>query len=304
MKRTDEMDREKEYTIGVTACSDGQPEQERERNERLFARLEEMGVRVNVSPFLYCKASDRRRYIAGTGEERGRALMDLFRDGEVKAIYDISGGDAANEVLEYLDFELIAENEKLISGYSDLTAVLNGIHAKTGIKTCLFQLKNLVYDKEGLQAERFFRMQNGDRRWLFSFRYDFIQGNSMEGEVIGGNIRCFLKLAGTPYMPDFKDKILFLESLGGSVPQIVSYISQLKQMGAFHKVRGVLLGTFTQMEEEGIIPDVPELLLSIIGNQELPVAKTFDIGHGSQSKTLVIGGSICLTKERGEYFPE
>lgn len=67
----------------------------------------------------------------------------------------------------------------------------------------------------------------------------------MEGVVIGGNIRCFLKLAGTEYMPDFTDKILLLERYGGTVAQIETYMWQLKQLGAFDKIRVVLLGIFT-----------------------------------------------------------
>ena len=110
----------------------------------------------------------------------------------------------------------------------------------------------------------------------------------MQGVVIGGNIRCFLKLAGTEYMPDFKDKILLLESRSGRVPQMETYLSQLQQLGAFEQISGILLGTFTQMEEEQCKPEMPELLLNYVG-EDMPIAVTREIGHGMDAKAIMIG---------------
>ena len=78
----------------------------------------------------------------------------------------------------------------------------------------------------------------------------------MRGIVVGGNIRCFLKLAGTEYMPELNDKILLLESFGGTVAKMETYLCQLKQIGAFDKVAGIILGTFTEMDREKYIPTI------------------------------------------------
>ena len=121
-----------------------------------------------------------------------------------------------------------------------------------------------------------------------------ISWNKIYGTVVGGNIRCLLKLAGTKYMPDFTDKILFLESMGGEAALMSAFFNQLKQMGVFNKVRGILLGTFTKMQENNISPNIEELLVKIIDNPNLPIAKTEDIGHGSTSKCLIIGKNIIL----------
>jgi len=111
--------------------------------------------------------------------------------------------------------------------------------------------------------------------------------------VVGGNIRCFLKLAGTRYFPDLQGKILLLESYGGEVPQMATYLAQLKQLGAFRKVNGVLLGTFTTMEQKHCVPDIITLVKEICG-PEMPIAKTAEIGHDDDSKAIVIGREICL----------
>lgn len=96
-----------ERIIGITACSDGQSERERERNQLLIAELDKMNIKTRFSPFIYGANSKP----AGTGEERGLALMNLFTDKRTAAIFDISGGDTANEILEHLDYKVIEESQ-------------------------------------------------------------------------------------------------------------------------------------------------------------------------------------------------
>ena len=115
----------------------------------------------------------------------------------------------------------------------------------------------------------------------------------MQGIVVGGNIRCFLKLAGTEYMPDLTDKILFLESFGGTVAKMETYLCQLQQMGAFNKVAGIILGTFTEMENEKCIPTI-ETLIKRIAGKDIPIAVTRNIGHGIDSKGIMIGQELYL----------
>ena len=124
---------------------------------------------------------------------------------------------------------------------------------------------------------------------LYQFPYQFYQGNALQGTVVGGNIRCFLKLAGTEYFPDLTDKILLFEARSGSHAQLLTYFSQLEQLGAFQKVKGIMLGTFTQLEKEQQKPDIYQLLQRYIPS-EIPVVKTQYIGHGTDSKAIKIGG--------------
>lgn len=110
----------------------------------------------------------------------------------------------------------------------------------------------------------------------------------MEGVMIGGNIRCFLKLAGTDFQPDFRGKILLLEAMGGGVPQMVTFLSQLKMMHAFEQINGILLGTFSQMERDQLTPDMPQLVRQAAG-PDLLIARTPYIGHGTDAHAAVIG---------------
>ena len=104
-----------------------------------------------------------------------------------------------------------------------------------------------------------------------------------------------LKLAGTEYWPDMTNKVLLLEAFGGTVPQMTTYLNQLKQMGAFHKINGILLGTFTKMEQDHCLPAITSLVKQYAG-ERIPIIKTQEIGHGSNSKAIVIGEKVCLRK--------
>ncbi len=221
--------------------------------------------------------------------------MHFYQDDTIKAIFDISGGDLANEILPYLDFSIISKSDKLFWGYSDLTTIINAIYTKTQKPSVLYQIRNLIYENSETQIAHFTNtiMESGTQNELFSFAYDFVQKDTMEGIVVGGNIRCLLKLAGTEYFPDMNDKILFLEAYHGAVPQIVTYLSQLKQMGVFDKISGILLGTFTAMESLKHSPTVVDFVKQYAGTN-IPIAKTSDIGHGTDSKGIVIGALLHL----------
>lgn len=271
--------------IGICACSNGLGEEDRETLLRLENVLIQRGLIPVYSPYLYGKGS----VFSGTAQERAEALLAMYRDDSIRAIFDVSGGDLANEILDYLDYDLIACHSKPFWGYSDLTVVINALYAKTGAVSGLYQLRNLVRSNGVEQQQRFFSSVLDGKDDLYRIDWQFLQGNSMNGVVIGGNIRCFLKLAGTPYLPDFAGEILFLESRSGGADRIAAYLAQLRQIGAFSKISGLLLGTFTQMEKTKEQPSVTELVLRAVKNPRLPIAITSQVGHGADSRCLLIG---------------
>lgn len=266
--------------IGLVVCSDGQPVECRQFVEQLKQILADMGHEVILSPFLFGNGR------SGTARERAEALMEFYRDREIEGIYDISGGDIANEVLPYLDYDLISQSGKVFYGYSDLTTVLNAIYTKTGNAGGLWQIKNLIWDGSGEQKARFCTAA------FDKLQYRFLRGTGMEGILVGGNIRCFLKLAGTPYFPDLTGKLLLLEAMGGMPNQMITYLAQLLQLGTFDRVNGILLGTFTKLEEMQLRRFIEQEVLNISGT--LPVAVTRDIGHGSDARCAWIGKEYRL----------
>lgn len=251
--------------------------------------LEKSGLEALLSPYLYGNENGQ----AGTARERAGALMKFYEDDSVTDIFDVSGGDMANEILSYLDFQTIAYGKKHFWGYSDLTTIINAIYARTGKSSVLYQIRNLTYDHSQSQITDFLSTALADASSLYDFPYEFVRGTHMEGIVVGGNIRCLLKLAGTPYWPDMREKILLLESFGGKLPQMVTYLSQMSQMGVFKKVNGILLGTFTKMEADNCQPDMEKLILEF-AEKKTPIAKSPLIGHGTDSKAIRIGHHLKL----------
>ena len=251
--------------------------------------MKDIGLQPVFSDYIY----ERENIFSGTAKERADSLIKFYEDDEIKGIFDISGGDVANGILPYLDYDIIANSSKMFWGYSDLTTVINAIYKKTGKASVLYQIRNLIYDYKEQQISNFKNTVIRDEKDLFNINCKFIQQSKMHGIVVGGNIRCFLKLTGTEYMPELTDKILLLESFGGTVAKMETYLCQLQQIRAFDKAAGIILGTFTEMENEKCIPSIETLIKKIAG-QELPIAVTRDIGHGTDSKGIVIGQELCL----------
>lgn len=277
-------------SVAIVACSNGLDERKKTQIDELVNIFKEMGINTKISDKIYKKYS----FFNGTGKERADAMLNFYRDKEIKAIFDVSGGDLSNEILEYLDFNNIKINYKPYFGYSDLTVVLNALYSKTNEKNYLYQIRNLADIYRIEQVKNFKDTFINNEKSLLDFKYKWIQGDFMDGIVIGGNIRCFLKLAGTEYMPDFKDKILFLEGFSGDVAKMASYLTQYKNMGTFKKVSGIILGSYTEMEDKKYLPTIVELAKNIINDSTMPIIKTGEIGHGKDSKCIVIGESLTL----------
>ena len=276
--------------VAIVACSNGLDESNIIKMNELESTLYDIGLKSEFSNKIYKKNS----VFNGTDEERAEVLMKFFEDSSIKAIFDVSGGDLANGILDYLDFEIIRNNNKPFFGYSDLSVIINSLYSKTGIKTYLYQIRNIIEANKTKQLKEFKNTFMGSGSELLTFNYEWIQGNYMEGIVVGGNVRCFLKLAGTEYMPDFEDKILFLESLGGDVAKMKTYLSQYKQMGVFKKIKGIILGSYTEMERENYSPNIIEIVNEVVNDTNMPIIKTEEIGHGKNSKCIIIGERIKL----------
>ena len=272
--------------IGIISCSNGLSIKNKNIIDELKLNLKSLDIDMVEGDTLYAKEYN---LFSGTGEEKARALEKLFLDKDIKMIFDISGGDLANEVLDFLDFNLIKENPKPFFGYSDLTVLLNAIYSQCDITTYNYQLRNLIGKFKEEQMQNFKASFIEGKEDIFNLDYKWINGSHLEGIVVGGNIRCLLKLAGTKYMPNFKDKILFLESFSGNSAKMVTYITQYKNLGVFNEVKGIILGEFTEMERENLKPDIVEILKRVIGEINIPILKTSDLGHGADAKCIPIG---------------
>lgn len=269
-------------TIGIISLSNGLNTKNKSVIDEVIRRLNKFNITVHTSKAIYSNEG-----FTLEPSFRAEELMNLYENPEIEAIFDVSGGDLANEVLPFIDFDIIRKNPKPFFGYSDLSVILNSLYTKGDSLGFWFQLRNIAYDDNSLKLLTDYLLKNDES--IFKFDYKFLQGDKMEGTVIGGNLRCNLKLAGTDYMPSFEDKILLIESLGGDMNKITTYLTQYKLMGAFNKVNGVILGTFIELEKNMPLSEAEKLILKIIDNKNLPVIRTCEIGHKADSKSIAIG---------------
>lgn len=240
-------------TIGLLGLSD--PVEE-ESLSSLLVELKRWGHRVHLSPFLFQEATPKER-------------ASIFNDWMAQPfdfIFDVSGGDLANETLRYLDFDVYQQSHVIFHGYSDLTCVLNALAT---YRSCvLFQIK---HNQNKQDLKKYLAFQSND---LYM------------GSGLGGNIRCFLKLAGTKYFPDLQGVPLYLESRSGNAYRIRSYFTQLEDMGIFNQIASLTLGEFTQLEAE----DDYDILRMITNAYSIPVSFHAPFGHGSHSKAIRLEG--------------
>ena len=276
--------------IALVVCSNGKNIEDKDRLEKLESILVEMGLVPVFTKYIYKDKFGR----GAKTQVRGEELMSFYKNKEIKAIFDISGGDIANEILDHLDYDVIKRNYKPFFGYSDLTTVLNALRSQTNEVNYLYQILNIIESEEIKTSFENTFMKN--EQALFDVKWRFLQGSSVEGEVIGGNIRCFLKLVGTRYFPEVENKVLFIEGLGTSMEGLVTHLSQLKQIGVFDKISGLLIGTFTKIEKEISVEELFELVQEY-SPSSLAVAKTQEVGHAKNSKALKIGEKIYIKNE-------
>jgi muramoyltetrapeptide carboxypeptidase len=255
---------------------------------------------------------DRYGYLAGRDADRAADVNALFADPEVKGILAVRGGWGSARLLPHLDFEAIRRHPKVLMGYSDLTALLNAVHARTGLVTfhspvgisswTPFSVEHLR--RVLIQGEAF-TMSNpvevNDTLVPVEHRVRTITPGAARGRLLGGNLTVLSALVGTPYLPDFEGAILFLEDVGEQIYRIDRMLTQLALAGILRRVRGVVFGKCTKCDPgEGYgsltLEEVFDDHLKPLG---VPAWHGAMIGHIDQQWTLPIGLSAEIDAGAG-----
>lgn len=263
-------------TIALVGCSDGLAHPN-PAISWVCRQLEAASLSIRIFPSIWESQPGRSAPAAA----RAADLTNAFLDPSVDAIFDGSGGDLANGVLPYLQLDLLRQHAKPFFGYSDLSVLLNAL-GDAGIPTYHFQIRMLYANPAQLPA--FLHALQGDVSDWMQISYRFLQGTSLTGTIAGGNIRCVLKLIGTPWQPDFRNRILFLESRSGGLNRMETMLHQYQQIGAFQQCKGVLLGTFTEIQKLGQVEQLYQIIQQLVPDR--PIVCTQQLGHAASSKCL------------------
>ncbi|MGL4874650.1 MAG: LD-carboxypeptidase [Clostridium sp.] len=256
---------------------------------KLLKELSNLDIQVIQSNSL-----NNRNILSRNDETLAKELVSFFLDETIDAIFDISGGDLCNLVLPYIDYNKIKNATTPFFGYSDLTVILNALYKKSNIQTFNYQILNIIKDDSKHSLALFKDTFIDGNNSLFTLSFKNLSNLNSTGAVIGGNIRCFLKLAGTPYMPSLKDNILLLESYSGDSYKMLTFLNQYMQLSNFKDLKGIILGNFTEMFEKNYSPSIFEIFLKYLKDYNIPIFTTSDIGHHSTAKAIQIGKSITI----------
>ena len=275
-----------------------------EQLQNSVQKIEALGFKAKIGK----NALQERGYLAGTDIQRATDVHEMFADRTVDGILCLRGGYGCNRILPLLDYDLIAQNPKVLIGYSDITSLclafwqkcnLITFHGPVGISTwndfSTFFLKNVVMEANPLLFKNDFP-ENLNPEVVKTYK-----NGSARGILVGGNLTVLSSMIGSAYLPNFKDKILFLEEVEESPYKVDRMLMQLKLAGILDQIGGLVWGTCSNcVAKEGDISlTMEEVLDDYFSPLSLPVFSGSQIGHISHKFTLPVGALVELDADAG-----
>lgn len=290
------------------------------RYERGVRYLESKGYKV-IHGQLYGK---KDYYRSGTIQERAEEFNQLLHQDEIQILMASIGGNNTNSILPYIDYEYLKNHPKMIIGYSDTTALLLAIYAKTGLVTFYgpavassfgelppfvdwtfhnfdSMLKGNIrfpyyYELPLAWTDEYINWSEQNRsKEQYKNEWICVNPGTCQGRLIGGNLNTMEGFFGTEYMPEIKKgDILFIEDSLKDACTIERSFSLLKLAGVFEKISGIILGKHEKFDDNGTGKVPYEILLEVMDNPEIPILADFDCCHTHPMFTMPIGCEVML----------
>jgi muramoyltetrapeptide carboxypeptidase len=294
-------------TIGLVAPSGAI--YERAPYELAHEALKALGFKVREGAHLRA----RHGHLAGTDEQRAGDVNAMFADPAVHGILAMIGGAGGARMLSRVDYGLVRRQPKFLGGYSDLTALVNAVHARSGLIT--FHSPMAASDWNEFSTAQFratvmaaeaVLMRNpvpaGDSLVPREGRIEVLRGGRARGRLVGGNLAVLVGLAGSPYWPRFDGALLFLEEANEYIYRVDRMFSTLELSGALARVAGVVLGGFTNCGpgdgKHGSLT-LDEVFDRFLLPLDVPVYRGASFGHIRRKFTLPVGGLAEMDADAG-----
>jgi muramoyltetrapeptide carboxypeptidase len=270
--------------------------------------LQALGFKVREAPHL------RARYghLAGTDAQRADDVNAMFADPSVHGILALTGGSGGNRILPLIDYAAIRRTPKFLGGFSDLTALINAVHAKTGLVT--FHCPLGVSEWNAFSVEHFrgtvmeaqaMTLRNATERddniVAKGSRITTLRGGRARGPLLGGNLAVLAAMAGSPYWPRFDGAILFLEDINEYIYRVDRMLSTLMLAGVLERLAGVVLGAFTNCtpgDGYGTLT-LDEVFDDYFKPLKVPVYSGAMIGHIKRKFTVPVGLEAEMDADAG-----
>ena len=266
--------------------------------ELAIETLNALGFKVREGAHLRA----RRGQFAGTDTQRASDVNAAFADPTVHGILALTGGSGANRILPLLDYPTIARNPKFLGGFSDTTALINAVFARTGLVTfhapvgvsewnefSVRHFRGVVTEAQAMSLRN--PADKGEFPAQREDRIRTIRPGRARGPLVGGNLAVLSSLAGSPYLPSLDGAILFLEEINEFIYRVDRMLSTLKLCGALDRLAGVVLGNFTNCtpgDGFGTLT-LDEVFDDYFGPLNVPVYRGAMIGHIKRKFTVPIG---------------
>jgi muramoyltetrapeptide carboxypeptidase len=267
-----------------------------------------LGLRTRFGDHLL----DRYGYLAGRDEDRAADINSFFADPEVRAVVALRGGWGCNRLLPFLDYDLIRKNPKIVMGMSDITGLLLGIYAKTGVVTfhgptggsswnefTTDQATRVLFDGAAISMENV--EGTDDRLVQVKNRVLTITPGTASGRLLGGNLTVLTALMGSGYLPDFDGCILFLEDVREEVYRVDRMLTQLKLAGVLEGIAGFVFGRCSDCEPTSRYGSLTllEVLNDHVAPLGIPAWYGSMIGHIADKFTVPVGVPAEINAEAG-----
>ncbi len=323
-------------TIGILSPSASLAGLAPHRVEIGIKTLQKLGFKVKIGKH----ALKITNYTAGSPKERAEDINKFFSDKIVKAIFSFIGGNHSNQILKYLDFNLIKENPKIFLGYSDITVLQFTFYTQANLVSfygpaVLTQFAEnpeiLPYTKEYFEKAimtskpigrvapslkwtdevlDWFKKEdlNRPRKMQKNNGWEWLKKGRAKWPILGGCISSMMHLRGTKYWPDFSNTILFWEisesdadfTKGEKPENIDAYLTNLELSNVFNQIKGMIIG-----RPPGYTKEQLELLKKIIRertkNYHFPILFGVDVGHTDPMITIPLGAKIKLDSEKNIF---
>lgn len=250
--------------------------------------------------------TEKYGFLAGKDDLRAKELNDFFGDKKVDAIFSAKGGWGCARLLDKLDYKIIQQNPKIIMGFSDITCLLNAIYAKTGLVTFHGPVGNSSWGEFSMKYVKEILMQGkksllsppvGSEKDITTV----LTKGKAKGILVGGNLTVLAAMMGSNYLPDWENKILFLEETAEEPYRLDRMMTQLKLAGVLEKLSGIAFGKCVKCEAEE--PEKAFTFMEVLEQQikplKIPAFYGAMIGHIENKYTLPIGVEVEMDADKG-----
>ena len=279
-------------TVGIVTL--GSPLAANRINQGI-ANLKSRGYEVIVGEHVYSVNG----FLAATPEQRASDLMKMFENKEVKWILPTRGGVGVAGILPYLDFSTISQNPKIVSGYSDITVLLNVLYEYAQLVT--FQSLLLIDFQSSTPNFNFDQFFNATSTVTSPWQItnppgmalrSLVPGN-VSGPIVGGNLTSFVGTLGTSFEINTDGKIIVLEETHEPINTIYRYLNHLLLAKKFDNCLGIIVGECTNCE-----PAYGKTYTDLINEFLVPLGKplmsNLATAHGRFKVAIPIGATVNM----------